>query len=332
MEPNLKRRIETIISGGIVLRLNFAKIEVLAIVGMVALGVCIIAGMSSALPIQAQRQSALAATPRFDVASIKPSSGCEENAGGPRLGIGTSPGRLSIRCQTVDVLVRMAYLATGRDPLFISPETYNQEIKGSPAWIKSARYTIDAKAEGSQSRETMLGPMMQTLLEDRFKLKVHRESKEVPVYELTVTKGGPKLQASTEAGCVAFDADKELSLPQGKHFCGVLIRSVTPSVPTALYGATMADLCRGLTRLVGREVIDNTGIAGAFDIRLELSRADLFPLARMVPSDGDAPATATDPSGSSIFTAIQKLGLKLEPGKGTGRFLVIDHIERPSAN
>ena len=162
----------------------------------------------------------------------------------------------------------------------------------------------------------MLGPMMQPLLEDRFKMKVHRESKEVPVYELTVTKGGPKLQASTETGCVAFDADKELSLPQGKHFCGVLIRSVNPSVPTALYGATMADLCRGLTRLVGREVVDKTGIAGAFDIRLELSRADLFPLARMVPSHGDAPASATDPSGSSIFSAMQKLGLKLELGKG----------------
>jgi uncharacterized protein (TIGR03435 family) len=332
MEPNFERRIQTTMSGGIVLRLTFGRIEAAAIAGMAALGVCIIAGISSALPIQAQRQSALAANSRFDVASIKPSSGCEETAGGPRLGIGTSPGRLSIKCQTVDVLVRVSYLATGRDPLFISPETYNQEIKGSPAWIKSDRYTIDAKADGSQTRETMLGPMMQTLLEDRFKLKVHRESKEVPVYELTVTKGGSKLKASTEAGCVAFDADKELSLPQGKHFCGVLIRSVNPSIPTALYGATMADLSRGLTRLVGREVIDKTGIAGVFDIRLDLSRADLFPLARMAPHDGDAPASATDPSGSSIFTAMQKLGLKLEAAKGTGHFLVIDHIERPSAD
>ena len=323
-------------SGGIVFRLNFAKKEALAIAGMVALGVPIIVGMSSALPIQVQRQyapqSAFGAIPRFAVASVKPSSGCEEGTGGPRLGISTSPARLSIKCQTVDFLIRAAYLANGRDPLFISPEIYTQPIKGSPAWIKSDRYTIDAKTEGSQSRETMLGPMMQTLLEDRFKLKVHRETKEVPVYELTVAKGGPKLQGSREAGCVPFEADKEVSLPQGKHLCGVLIRSVNPSVPTALYGATMEDLCRSLSRLVGREVIDKTGIAGVFDVRLELSSADLFPLARMVPSDGDAPASATDPSGSSIFTAVQKLGLKLESRRGPGHFLVIDHIERPSEN
>jgi uncharacterized protein (TIGR03435 family) len=209
---------------------------------------------------------------------------------------------------------------------------YNQSIKGSPTWINSERYTIDAKADGPQSRETMLGPMMQKLLEDRFKLKIHCETKEVPVYELTVAKGGPKLQVSRETGCVPFDADKEVSIPQGKHLCGVLIRSVNPSVPTALYGATMSDLCRGLSRLVGREVIDKTGIGGVFDIRLELSTADLFPLARRVPSDGDAPASATDPSGSSIFTAVQKLGLKLESGRGSGHFLVIDSIERLSEN
>jgi uncharacterized protein (TIGR03435 family) len=69
-----------------------------------------------------------------------------------------------------------------------------------------------------------------------------------------------------------------------------------------------------------------------FDVRLELSTADLFPLARIVPSDADAPASATDPSGSSIFTAVQKLGLKLESGRGSGHFLVIDNIERPSEN
>ena len=153
----------------------------------------------------------------------------------------------------------------------------------------------------------MLGPMLQALLEDRFKLTIHRESKAVAVYELTAGKGGPKLQTAKERSCVPFEADG-LDPPQGTHLCGVLLRSLNPAVPTGLYGATMVDLCRGLSRLLGREVVDKTGLPGVFDIRLELSRADLFPLARGVSSDPDAPASASEPSDSSIFRALQTLG------------------------
>jgi len=301
-----------------------------------ALVTVVAAGIMNAPAVWAQAQSsaqpAERVAPKFELASVKPITNCGEGRGGPRLGIGTSPGRLSIKCQTVDALVRQAYLANGRDPLFISSRLYNQPIKGSPAWISSDHYTIDAKAEIPESRETMLGPMMQALLEDRFRLKIHRETREVPVYELTVAKGGSKLQAAKEQGCAAFDVDKP-DPPPGKHLCGVLIRSSTPgSVPAAWYGATITDLCRGLSRLLDREVIDRTGVAGVFDVRLELSAADLFPLARRVQDDPEGPASASDPTGSSIFTAVQKLGLKLESGKGSGDFLVIDHVERPSEN
>jgi uncharacterized protein (TIGR03435 family) len=232
----------------------------------------------------------------------------------------------------VDFLIRQAYLANGRDPLFISARLYNQPLQGSPAWLNSEHYAIDANAESPQSRETMLGPMMQALLEDRFNLKIHRETREIAVYELTVAKGGDKLQAAQERSCAPFDVD-QAGQPPGKHSCGVLIRSLNAgSVPTMLYGATMADLCRGLSRLLDREVIDKTGIAGVFDIGLELSTSDLFPLARVAPNSLDGSSAASDPQGASIFAAVKKLGLKLESARGSANFLVIDHVERPSAN
>jgi uncharacterized protein (TIGR03435 family) len=299
------------------------KRELLASAGTAAVAMLIAATQARATYAQG--------APKFETASVKPVTGCGEGAGVPRLGISASPARLSIKCQTVDFLIRQAYVANGRDPLFVSSKLYGQQIKGGPAWISSERYTIDAKAEHPQSRETMLGPMLQALLEDRFKLKIHRETREVAVYQLTAGKGGPKLQAAEERGCAPFDAEK-LDPPQGTHLCGVLLRSLNPAVPTALYGATMVDLCRGLSQLLDREVVDKTGISGVFDIRLELSRADLFPLARRVSSDPDAPASASEPSGSSIFRALQTLGLKLESGRGPGEFFVIDHVERPSAN
>ncbi len=286
---------------------------------------------TQARPLHAQAEPTARSAPKFETVSVKAATGCGEGDGVPRLGISASPGRLSIKCQTVDFLIRQAYLANGRDPLFVSTMLYGQAIQGSPAWIHSERYAIDAKAVPPENRETMLGPMLQALLEDRFKLKIHRQTRDVAVYELTAGKGGPKLQAAAERGCVPFEADK-LDPPRGTHACGVLLRSLNPAVPTALYGATMTDLCRGLSRLLDREVVDKTGIPGLFDIRLELSRADLFPLARSVSSDPAAPASASEPSGSSIFRALQTLGLKLESGRGRGEFLVIDRVQRPSAN
>ena len=286
--------------------------------------------------IQAQTRPAVTPAPKFEIASIKPGSACEQGEGGRPQGITASPGRLSIGCQTVEFLIREAYLAKGRPFLFVSGTLYTQPIKGSPAWIGSERYSIDARAGSPQRRETMLGPMMQTLLEDRFKLKVHYESREMPAYELTLGKDGPTLETAKERGCAPFDVDKPQP-PAGSHLCGVLVRSVNPAVPSALYGATIGDLCRALGRLLDREVTNRTGITGTYDIRLELSPRDLFPrlaaLQAQMPSDADgAAASAGDPGGASIFAAIQKLGLRLVASKATTDFLVIDHVERPSEN
>jgi len=315
---------------------SFARKEALAIAGMAALGALIVVDGTKARAVQAQVHSAapfsISATPNFEVASVKPGTGCGQGRGGPRFGISTSPVGLSITCQTVDFLIRQAYVANGRDPLFMSARLYNQPIQGSPGWINSERYAIDAKTVGTQSREIMLGPMMQALLEDRFKLKIHRETRTVPIYKLTVAKGGPKLETAKDRSCAPIDVEKT-DPPPGTHFCGILIRSLNPApARAALSGATIADLCRGLSRLMDRDVIDETGIAGLFDFRLEISVADLFPHTGVASSDPDASASAADPSGLSIFGAVQKLGLKLERGSGSEDTFVIDHIEKPSGN
>jgi uncharacterized protein (TIGR03435 family) len=210
-----------------------------------------------------------------------------------------------------------------------------QPIKGSAAWVNSDRYTIDAKAEGPTTPEMMRGPMMQALLEERFKLKIHRESKAVPVYELTVAKGGPKLQPHQEGNCIPRD---KLALPTpGKkvphRLCGGL------GGPDVL-GTTIAHFCRNLSNISDRDVIDKTGLAGMFDLNFNLP--PLPPPVDVTPGLGDpaAPgplntlerASRNSERFAQYQRALSKLGLKLEPAQGSGVFLVIDHVEKPSGN
>jgi uncharacterized protein (TIGR03435 family) len=256
--------------------------------------------------------SANAATPKFEVASIKP---CKADEVGRRNGGGggSSTDRLTLNCRTVMDFVEAAYAP--RTPLSSVP------IDGGPAWINSDGYTIEAKADGTPGQATMMGPMLQALLEDRFKLKIHRENREVPVYALTVANGGPKLQSSSPGSCVPVDYSLPTPHPQ---FCGTPKRG-DPGFH--LIGATMADLCWVLSapEISDRKTVDKTGIAGMFDIQLpgpgELNRAA---------HNGEV--SESPDFFEALHEAVQMLGLNLERARGTGEFLVIDHIERPSEN
>jgi uncharacterized protein (TIGR03435 family) len=207
-------------------------------------------------------------------------------------------------------------------------------ISGGPAWINSELYQIDAKTEAPQSWGITNGSMLRALVEDRFKLKIHRETREVPVYALTVAKGGPKLQRFKEGGCVAFDRDHPPPPPErGKPFPRLCGMSQLTKNGFDAYGVTMADFCKVLSDSLDRAAIDKTGVAGKFDIHLDLSPADL---GHPVPELSDAVASATPPDAgdisSAVRNAVQKLGLKLQAVKGPGEFLVIDHVVRPSQN
>jgi uncharacterized protein (TIGR03435 family) len=135
----------------------------------------------------ARSQTKTDTRPQFDVASVKVGTGCGRSPDdpGPR-GPGISnPGRLEINCATVEALIQRAYVG------FANGVTFNRaelEIRGGPDWIRSARYDIAAKANGSAHVTQMSGPMLQRLLEDRFQLKLHRDTKQGDVYALTVAK------------------------------------------------------------------------------------------------------------------------------------------------
>lgn len=212
-------------------------------------------------------------------------------------------------------------------------------IDGLPKWADSEYYEVVAKAEDAPTQAMMHGPMMQALLEDRFKLKVHREKRDVPVYVLSVAKGGPKLIAAKNGSCTpqTFDLERPFSPPaSGRPLCG---RQVVGSEGIDLFGITMAELCYQLFERTDRIVIDKTGIAGMFDIHLDLAPEDRIPASFRAFVNAERgvinlspPDTSTDPPHSSIFDAVKKLGLKLESGKGPREFVVVDHVEQPSAN
>ncbi len=271
----------------------------------------------------------------FEVTAIKPNNQC----GGPGRGSGgaASPGRMTLGCAELRDLILTAY-GIYADGHTANPKGFRMQILGGPGWIDSDRYDIVAKAEGNPSRTQMYGPMLQALLEDRFKLKIHRETREVPVYFLTIAKGGPRLRASKAGSCITTDMNHPL--PQATpgqprpRVCGSQVTG--PDGTFDMYGATIADLSIQLGIRLDRDVIDKTGIAGMFDIHLEVSRADLalrFLAGGPTQSDPATPVLADNSAGPSIFTALpQQLGLKLESAKGPVDVLVIDHMEQPTAN
>jgi uncharacterized protein (TIGR03435 family) len=320
---DLKARIQAILAGRIAGKLTLAKKAVLVVAGAIVIAAPIAVGVMNAPAIRAQSAPA----PKFEVVSVKPCP-AGDPGGRSKNGGGFSPGTLKIYCQTVDRLIQEAYdfLATGKPRFRASPVP----IEGAPAWINTERYTIEAKSESPQGRGMMNGPMMQALLEDRFKLKLRRVPREVPVYLLTVAKGGPKgLEPAKKGACVPFDFDNLFRTPgQSGVPCGMIGRNVRSTNGTLeLYGSTMPNLAEQFSMLVGREVIDKTGLSGAFDFHVEVPVDELA----AAPSDPAAPGPPADESALA-FAAVRKLGLKLQSAKGTGEIFVIDHIERPSEN
>jgi len=272
--------------------------------------------------------------PRFDVVSIKP---CKPGVAKPGDGVPTyggdsSPGRLSIGCgilaDTDNVgLIQRAYNRYASGKL---TSTKVISIEGGPDWIHSERFEIDAKADGQPSILMMEGPMMQTILEDRFKLKIHRETRQGPVYELALGKGTPKLKPLQDGSCTPVVVGRPLPLlPDGQHLCRNM---VSPRGKVDIEGGTLSMFAGLLGMVLDRPVIDKTGITSYFEIHLVFSPDDSA-APRPVTADPGASAAVRASDAPGIFQAIQEqLGLRLVPAKGPVDVLVIDHIERPSEN
>lgn len=280
--------------------------------------IVIVGGGELTQPLRSLAQTANATRAKFEVASIRP--GCDGRGSRfPR----PAPGRLNL-CQTLEAYIRSAYewnkngRTTGGWHTLDADDSRDAPILGGPRWINSDVYEIDAKAEGTPSMAIMMGPMLQALLEDRFKLKIRREPREIPVYALKVAKGGFKLKPLKEGSCATIEAPLGIPVPVR---CGVFIEPRRGAL--YFHGVSMDLFAMDLS--IDRPVIDRTGIAGIYDFRLDYTPDEVAPT--------PPGASLDDPTGPSIFTAVeQQLGLKLEPAKGPGESLVIDHVERPSEN
>ena len=257
-----------------------------------------------------------ATRPQFEVASVKP-AGSRGAATLRRL-----PGRLTGRAP-LRAFIQAAY---GLEPF---------QIDGGPQWIGSEPYEIDAKAAGDPGRAQMFR-MLQALLEDRFQLRVHRESREMPIYALAAARGGLKLPPGN-AKC-AEEAEEligPLAIPgtripfAGAPSSGCSDLDVTIGAAGARIRGdhtSMAGFAGVLSRVLGRPVSDRTVFSGVFDVTMDFLPDDA------TPGLPPPPPAANPPAGLSIFGALQTLGLRLESAKGPVEVLVIDRVERPSAN
>jgi bla regulator protein BlaR1 len=267
--------------------------------------------------------------PAFEVASIKPYA--DPGIEPALLGFQNIPGspRMDMKGVTFKELMMYAYAARAF------------QIIGGPDWITSDRYDIQAKAkDGSLPAPTRMrdlnvpDPMalrIQSLLDDRFQLKMHRETREVAVYELAVAKGGSKLRLSADQGPPEPPQPGAPPSPPsqtgGPPERGSLFIQRTPSGWTLQAASVpLSSLITALSQQTGRPIEDQSGLkAGLYDVKLQWAPDR---------PAGAAPAFGpVDPSGPSIFTAIQEqLGLRLVSSKGPVQVFVIDAVQKPSAN
>ena len=280
--------------------------------------------------------------PQFEVASLKPNNGCENT---PRSGnLSPSPGRLEMPCVTLQSLLQAAYGTFG-DGITINTQPLHME--GGPAWMQSEFYSLSAKAEGPARTELMAGPMLQAFIEERFQLKAHRETREMPVYAMTVVKSGLKVEPLAEGACTPIDLTHPPPPPAPgqppPNLCGLMMMGLEPkgNMMIEVRGANMTQFAQRLSGRVDRTVVDKTGLPGKFNFHLEFA-PDPYMRGQAVPAGrgGDAgnEAGSTNPSppadpGPNLFVALQEqIGLKLSPDKGPVSFLIIDHVEKPAAN
>lgn len=281
-------------------------------------------------------------TPKWEAISIRPCTGDivpgARGGGTPGTvaagGVSINPGLLRVTCMRLRYLMEDAYVK------YLEPEAFRRRwifpVTGGPEWLDTDLYTIEAKPEGNPDHQMMGGPMLQTLLEDRFKLKLRREVREEPIYELRVAEEGLKLQPLKDGECEARNSKRisvegltvEEALAQFalSRECGQFrITNPKPGVAREvnLIGLPLRELTNYLS--LDRIILDKTGIPGLFDITVSYD-ANLSPMREPLPP--------MEPSGKeSIFKEIEKqLGLKLVPTLGPRTYYFVEHVERPNPN
>jgi len=249
--------------------------------------------------------------PEFDVASLKP------NLKHERFFIKTAPGgKLSAANITLKRLIAVAYSVT------------DYQIFGVVNWLESQTFDLEAQAPGPADLG-QIRLMLQSLLDERFKLKIHRETRELPIYSLVLAKAGgngPGLLRSPGGDCSAATTSQD-SPPDASRRPPIPCGTVNPGFGR-ISGRRghISQLADRLSTILGRTVIDETGLTGTFDIDLSWTPDPAFEPG--IPPPGQS---RSDLSGPSIFTALEEqLGLHLRSGKGPVETIVVDSAERLS--
>ena len=293
------------------------KSRFLGTVGVVALLGGIVGVLEAQTPV----------TPAFEVASVKPN----KSGDGPTMAGMQPGGRVTMINSPLRVLIRNAY------------QLQDFQIAGAPTWINTERFDVVAKAPGDlpPPRPGIVGPaqfMMRSLLADRFKLVVHLETRELPIYAIEMARSdgtlGPQLHGSN-VDCAAITAARGRSgeppaEPSGADHlqCGYRASGGRASGGEIMAGGVpLALLVSTLSQMVQQIVVDKTGLTGNFDYELKWT-PDQVP-----PQVGTPQLPTIDSQGPSIFTALQEqLGLRFQSQKGPAQVLVIDHVEHPTEN
>jgi uncharacterized protein (TIGR03435 family) len=257
------------------------------------LAVAVLLGLLSPLPGRGQPQTAATPPLTFEVATIKPS-----DPNNPEARLRRTNLRFAATNYTIKRLIAFAY------------DVEMLQVSSGPGWASSDGFDVTAKTPDDVAHHKGLDDdkiMVQALLLDRFKLTIHRETKELPIYALVIGKKGSRLQAAKPH--VGSDG---LSGRGGTHF-------IFTDAPLSL-------LVHILSQRLERPVVDRTGLDGHYDFKLDWSPDQKS-------SDSRDSTSISDSSGPTLFTAIQEqLGLQLESQKASVEILVIDHVERPSEN
>jgi bla regulator protein BlaR1 len=286
--------------------------------------------------LRAQILHATGPLPSFEVATIKPSA---DGKAAPSINTPTESRTTNVTARN---LIEHAYHIPWTPGL-------NERVVGGPDWIDSVHYDVEARIDQSlvaafatmsnEQQKDQTSLMMQSLLADRFKLRVHFESRELPIYALTVAKGGAKLAAAKQLPAVVGQDDPQrpsVVLPPSAEGLrkGVFVQYGGQEAEMTAKGVTPEQLVHwlaGYSEIGGRTVVDQTGLGGAYDFKLRWTRERLA--APSPQSDQSGATPPPEPESPALFTSLsEQLGLRLISTKGPVEVLVIDHIEKPSEN
>jgi uncharacterized protein (TIGR03435 family) len=317
---DLKKRIVNIMNERIVRKIDFSRKFLLSAAALAAVVAPIVFGLAKATPSQAQSQAEIAGTaaPGFESASIEPAKPVE---GAHMVRMMYGRGEYVAANVTLQAVIQEAYGVQAN------------QIVGAPDWLKSATYDIDVKL-GKSAMEKEPNPeqmpetrrLLQAILAERLKLALHRDSMELRSYALVVAENGPKMQPAKSGdaeGRLVRSHETRLQMG-GDQMLGL-----------SAHGLPIDDFTQQLSRQLGSQVVNKTGLTGSYDFNLQWKvdpKRD--PMVNGTGSsqaeNGEVPSESSLASLSSALR--EQLGLDLQPQNGPVAVLVIDHVEKPSAD